>query len=283
MLTVCKDVLLSLEFNRRRPLKSSPRLTDTLWVRLLFTQPALSPVVWGAGFLLCLPLILWASVGLIFASFPHWLMLVTLLITAWLTGQIETHIYRPLAPLYDGGWMPSLQKTWLTLGLFALLGLAGYLALVNLYLGIAAFVAVVLGAWRYLPREKERKGLLQSFSELANATERIQVPGIHQVERICLWACLLWTCVGGLALLDVGITTGRPVHAVRIVGKEIHTGGKGGPSYSVSLSGWRKQRGVIETRINRATYDQLVPAQDYVMHTRRGLFGTERLEEFVLP
>lgn len=262
-------------------MKNTPNLTDKFWVRLLFTQPALSPVVWGVGFGLSFALILWASLGLIFASFPHWLLFLLMLVMAWLTGQIETHIYRPLAPLYDGGWMPSLQKTWLTLGFFALLGLAGYLVLLNLVLGIGVFVIVIAGAWRYLPRDKKRKGALQAFADLANATQRIERPGIHQVERICLWACLVWVCVGGLSLFDAALTTGHPVHAVRVLGKDIHTGGKGGPTYSVRVSGWRKSRGILETRINRSTYDRLIPARDYAMHTRRGLFGTERLDAFV--
>ncbi|MGV3525518.1 MAG: hypothetical protein ACO1RX_14905 [Candidatus Sericytochromatia bacterium] len=264
-------------------MKPAPSLTNKLWVRLLFTQPALSPVVWGVAFLLGFGLILWASVGLIFASFPHWLLVLLMLVTAWLTGQIETHLYRPLAPLYDGGWMPSLQKTWLTLGLFALLGLAGYGVLLNLVLGAVIFVTVIAGAWRYLPRDKKRKGLLEAFADLANATQRIERPGIRQVERLCLWACLLWMGVGGFALLDGMITTGHRVHAVRVLGKTMHTGGRGGPSYSVRLSGWRKGRGVMETRINRSTYDRLIPARDYELHTRRGLWGTERLDAFVPP
>lgn len=255
-------------------------LTDKVWVRLFFTYPALTPVAWWVSALLSAGLLFWASWRLIPASFPHWLMLGLMLLTAWLNTVVEGRIYRSLAPLYDGGWMPSLQKTLLTLGLFALLAVVAYVCWLQLYLGIGLFVALAFYAWRYLPHEKDRQSPLRAFSDLVNSTQRVEAPGIRQAEKLCLWACLLIGLCTGAGLLDMLITTGHPVHQVRLLGKEVRSGSKGSRSYNLSLSGWRRSSQVIELQVSQSEFNRLIPAADYEMQTRRGLFGSERLETF---
>lgn len=261
---------------------ASKPLLERYWIKLWFSYPALSPVAWGCGCFLSMLLILWAGWGLVLESFPHVLFFLLMLAAVGLQAQIESLIYRPLAHFYDGGWMPSLQRTFLFWGLFALIGLSVYLFMLNMLLGGLAFVALIGYSMLYLPRSKRQHNPLQAFAELANATQRIQAPGIRQVERLCLWACLVLQLSGLLSLLDVLIVTARPVYRVHILSTEIHRGGKGGPSYSVTLTGWKNSAKLLKQSITLADYHKLVPDRDYLMSTRQGLWGTERLSGFKL-
>ncbi len=257
-------------------------ITEKKWIRLGFTYPALSPVAWTAAFILGGIFLFWGSLQLVFESVPHWLIWGLMLVAFGLSRQIEKQIYPVLAPLYGGGWMPSLQKTWMSLALFALLGLAGYLFWWNMILGILFFVAIVGYSWRYLPRANRKHNPLQAFSELVNSDQRIESPGIRTVEKVCIWACLTWFLVGSCALLDLSLTLSHPSYSVRILGTEIHRGSKGAISYRADLAGWRRPRRKIKQQITYSQYQQLVPGRTYLMQTRRSLFGTERLESIQL-
>jgi len=255
-------------------------IKEKQWIRLGFASPALSPLVWMLSFVVSALLLFWSSLHLVTASVPHWLILGFMAGSLWLSRAIDKHVYTALAPLYEGGWMPSLQKTWLSLGLFALMGLAAYLLWWSLWLGVLFFGGIVFYAWRYLPRGDRKQGPLKAFSELVNSTERVKAPGIRRVEQVCLWACLFWILLSGVALLDVSLVITRPQYPVRLLGTEIHQGGKGGPTYSASVAGWRRPGHKISQKISRADYERLIPGKNYLMLTTRSLFGTERLKGF---
>lgn len=176
--------------------------------------------------------------------------------------------------------MPSFQRTLLTMGLFALMAVSGYVLWVQFYLGLILFLGLLFYAWRFLPRSKGRQSLAAAFNELVHSLKRIEAPGIRQAEKVCLWACLLILLCTGAALLDKAVTTGHPIYQVRLLGKEIRTGGKGSRSYNLTLSGWGRTKRIIHLRVSEAEFNRLIPAADYNMQTRRGLFGTERLESF---
>lgn len=252
------------------------------WLRIWFIYPALSPLIWGVSFILGGLILLWSSLHLIMESVPHGLIFVLMGVAFGLSRQIDKHIYPALAPLYEGGWMPSLQKTWLSLSFFALMGVAAYVFWWNWVLGLLFFVGIFAYSWRYLPRADRKQNPLQAFSELVNSSQRIAAPGIRQVEQVCLWACLFWLLLSTFALIDVSLVVARPIYSVRLLGTEMHSGGRGGPSYSANLAGWRRPQRKINPSINRRQYEQLVPGKSYQLQTTRSLFGSERLLSFKL-
>ncbi|PKL80357.1 MAG: hypothetical protein CVV27_00495 [Candidatus Melainabacteria bacterium HGW-Melainabacteria-1] len=280
--TVSPDLHKASRAEYETPLPDMPDMPDmpnlatlSAPLRLFFCYAALSPLAWWAASLLSALLLVMASINLIFASFPHWLMIGLTGLSGWLTHRFYAGPYPNMAKLYDGGLMPSLQRTLVTLGIFALLATGGYFFLLSPLLGVLVLIGGMIYSWIFLPKDKKRPGLLESFQNLVNATERFEAPGIRHFERLSLCLCLLWFMLAGLAGIDMLVSSGRQTYSVRLLGKQVHSGSKGGRTYSVSLAGWHGR--VISHRISSAEYHRLIPARDYQLRTRRGLLMTERM------
>ena len=249
----------------------------------LFNHPLISPVFWGVTFLISAMLLLWSILGLLVPSIPHGLILGAFIVAGGLTYQIERRIYPQMHRGTNKGWMPSLQRTWLSLGTIIAYLLCFYLFWWNRVVGVGAFIVILIYTWKYFPRRARRQYPWTALAELLRSQERIQAPGIQYIERMCLMLCLFWNMLGGLALIDKGILRDYRQYPVKILGKDVHSGGRGGPTYSTLLAGWPTPQGKLTQTITRAQYDRLTPGQNYLLLTRRSLFGTERLRAFKKP
>lgn len=251
------------------------------WWWNIFAHPAISPVLWIGSFFVGSVILLWSSFGLILPSISHGFAFLLLLFAMGLAQVVQSRVYVKVAPLYNGGWMPSLQRTWLSLGTIVFVLFSLYLFLWNIWLGVVCFLATLFYSWRYLGQQKERN-LLRAFSSLVNAKERTEAPGIRWVERLCVVACLFWFLLSACALVEKGVPFRQPGYAIKILGKEVHRGGRGGTRYELSLSGWPSPGQRLDQRVSRSVYEPLTPGQTYRMLTWRGLLGTEYVKQFKL-
>lgn len=245
---------------------------------LLFDHPLIAPVFWGVSFVLGALVLLWASFALIIPSVSGFILPGLL----GLSIALSYGVYRRWYPYHDQhqqGWRPSLQRTWLGLGSL----IAGLLSLLlaswNWGLGLSVFAILIGYCWRYFPRQR-RQNPLTALAELLNSQTRIQAPGIHYVERVCLTLCIFWVLLGGTALLDRGILWSYQRYPVKILGKRLHQGGRGGPTYSTLLVGWPQSQARLNQRISLSQYEKLTPGKPYLLFTRRSLLGTERVRDF---
>lgn len=261
-----------------KSLREPGRIIKPWWWNI-FAHPVLSPVLWGFGFTVSSMILLWSSSGLILPSVPHGFVALLILLAMGLTQVLYRWVYERLAPAYDGGWMPSLQRTWLSLGTIVSVLLSLYLFLWSIWLGVAAFLATLFYSWRYLGQQKERNPL-RSLSNLLNAKLRVEAPGIRWIERFCIAACIFWFLLSACALIEKGVPLRQPGYTVTILGKQIHRGGRGGTKYNVKLSGWPTLRQKLDQRVPRSVYDSLTPGQSYRLLTWRGLWGTEYVKRF---
>lgn len=253
------------------------------FVLLLFSHPLLSPLLWSAAFVIAGVILLWSTLGLILPSIPQGLILGVFGVAGVLCYRIEQGIYPTMEQGAHGGWMPSLQRTWLGIGTMIAYLSCFYVFWWNRVLGVGAFIAILIYTWKYFPRPSRRQYPWTAIAELLRSQERIEAPGIRYIERLCLMLCVFWTMWGGLALIDKGILRDYRQYPVKILGKEIHRGGRGGPTYSTLLAGWPTPKDKLTQTLTRAQYEQLTPGQDYLLLTRRSLFGTERLRAFKKP
>jgi hypothetical protein len=223
---------------------------------------------------------LWSSFRLVLPSIPQGFIFLLLLLAIGLAYGVQARIYAVASAPYDGGWMPALQRTWLGLGTILSVVFALYLFWWNVWLGGTVFAATLFYALRYLPRDRRQQNPLTALSALLNAKARIEAPGIRWVERFCLVGCIFWMLLSTCAFLEKALPLWQPGYTVTILGKEVHYGSKGGPTYTVSMDGWRTPGQRITQRVLRSEYETLTPGQTYRMVTWRGVLGTERLKQF---
>lgn len=261
------------------PTMQAKSTTALPWWGFLFIHPIMSPVLWSSSFFVSLLILMFSSTRMVLPSISHGFIFLLLVISAGLGQGVQTLIYPSIAPLYDGGWMPSLQRTLLGNGIFVFLGLSLYLCWWSLWPGIPALLTTIFYAWRCFPRQRNRNPF-KSLTEWLNAKERIQVTGIHWVERFCVMGSIFAILLGSCAFLETMVPIKQPGYTVKVLGKAVHSGGRGGPTYTVSLSGWPAAQQKLTQRVAFSEYEALRPGQTYRMLTWRGLLGTERLKQF---
>lgn len=249
---------------------SSPKASTTL--APVFGQ-SYSHLVWHA--------VIWPGSLIIFlgcrhmipASFPHAWVLISLLGALGLTYLVQTHIFPKVAPTYNGGWPPRLQRTWLQAS-SVIMGftLAYLVVLVSWVLAIPCFALFLFFVSRYVPdrRRKNRK------ANIFDAHGRVNVSGIRTAEWISLTACIFWVLNTGLMMVDQVASFSHPHYDVRIIRTQRHQS-RGGASYTVQVSGWRGKKKQVEIPVSARQYQQLQTGQVYKLTTRRSLLGSERM------
>lgn len=250
------------------------------WWEFLFTHAIISPFLWSSSFFLSAIVLMLTTSRMVLPSIPYVLVFLLLLCSVALGQSIQSVIYPKIAPLHDGGWMPSLQRTFLSNGIFIFLALSLYLCGWSLWLGIPALLMTVFYTLRYLPFKFKRKGFVAGIREWLNATSRIHSPGIHGVERVCVIGSIFAVLLSSAAFLETMVPFRQPGYTVKILGKKVEGGGRSGPSYIVLMAGWRTERQRLTQRVSPSEYERLRVGQTYRMVTWRGLWGTERIKSF---
>lgn len=262
------------------PTNSLNSTTVNSWWSIAFTHPVMAPVLWGSAFFVSGMILLWSSFRLILPSVPQGLVFLLLLFSILLAQGVRAFIYVRVAPLYDGGWMPSLQRTWLSLGVIIFVLFSVYLFWWSAWLAGAVFLGTLFYSWRYFPRQRRQRNPLTAFSDLVNAKQRIEAPGIRWVEHFCLVGFIFWFLLSAGAFIEKAIPLRQPGYTVKILGKEMNRGGKGSPTYTVIMAGWRTPHEKLSQKVFHSEYDALRPGQSYRMLTWRGILGTEYLKQF---
>lgn len=260
-----------------RPAKA---MEDKPWWGFLFTHPIISPVLWSSSFFLSAVVLILSTPRMVLPSISHGLLFLLLLLAIALGQGVQSFLYPKVAPLYDGGWMPSLQRTFLSNGIFIFLAFSFYLCWWSLWLGVPALLITVVYTWRYLPFQRKRKGFFVDMQEWLNAKSRTQTPGIHGVERACVIGSIFAVLLGSTAFLETMVPIWQPGYTVKILGKQVQGGGRGGPTYTVKMAGWPAEQQRMTQRVSASEYEHLRTGQTYRMVTWRGLWGTERIKQF---
>lgn len=252
-----------------------------LWLRLGFAAPVLTPLLWILALILAILLTLLGSLDLLPESLPHGVILGCGALSAGLTYRVWQRARPHLARRF-GGLMPSMQRVMLMMGICGLFGLGAYGLVLNTWLG-GVILASIFGYSLLFLRSHNRRwiGPLQAFQDLLNSQQRVQSPGMPQLEVLCFWASLWWLSLSLLVSLDAALRIGYVQTEVRLLGKETRVH-KGGSSYYVTLAGWPKAGRIVQMRVHRDDYASLMGGRNYRLRTRKGLLGIERYDSLTL-
>ncbi len=248
------------------------------WLKWGFSDRVASTLLWII--LLALELIvgLINSINLITPSFPLFFLTACVFIATFLSYFFYQNAY-PLLISHDGGFLPPVQRILIYSGLW-LLGMLSFLvmSLGALWFGLSLFLATLAYSIWIFRSSHSREGIVQSFLNLLNAESPLEGQGIELFEKIALVLVFSALLFFPAYFVDAVLPIKLPTYPVQVQNKEVQSGGKSGPNYVVFLSGWRAQKAPIKLNLRQTEWEQVVVGNPYLLKTRRGLLGGERVQ-----